>query len=278
MSEPSSLSIEHCFCHNSDCPDHGKRGHGNVYFRGFSGRDKQIRMVYCRTCKRSYSQRKGTALERSQLPTDKVLSVLDHLREGCGVRATSRLTGRSKGAILLTSDGYPAYATAIEEVYGVWVQPERKPGPGRPPGPRRELPAGLVCATVCKKRQKGRVVQVIRAVVLGMWCLLDCWLRRSPVSNTINTSFVERNNATDRRQNGRKQRKTYGFSRDKRLHDAATYFVSYSYNFCWPVRTLRVKEDGAWRPRTPAMAAGLTDHVWSLREWLAFPAKPCSLV
>jgi hypothetical protein len=54
---------------------------------------------------------------------------------------------------------------------------------------------------------------------------------------------VERNNATDRRQNGRKQRKTYGSSRDKRMHDAATYFVSTSYNFCWPVRTLRV-EDG----------------------------------
>ncbi len=62
------------------------------------------------------------------------------------------------------------------------------------------------------------------------------------------------------------------------MHDAATYFVSYGYNFCWPVRTLRVKEDGTWRPRTPAMAAGLTDHVWSLREWLTYPAKPCSPV
>ena len=101
------------------------------------------------------------------------------------------------------------------------------------------------------------------------------WLRRSEVSNTINTSFVERNNATDRHQNGRKRRKTYGFSRSKRMHDCATYFVSYSYNFCWPVRTLRVKEDGTWQARTPAMAAGLTDHVWSLREWLTYPAKPC---
>ena len=60
------------------------------------------------------------------------------------------------------------------------------------------------------------------------------------------------------------------------MHDAATYFVSYSYNFCWAVRTLRVKKGGAWRLRTPAMAAGLTDHVWSLREWLTYPAKPCS--
>ena len=99
MAEPSSPGIEHFFCHNSACPDHGKRGQGNVYFRGWSGRDKQIRLVYCRTCKRSYSQRKGTALERSQLPTDQVVSVLEHLREGCGVRATSRLTGVSRDTI-----------------------------------------------------------------------------------------------------------------------------------------------------------------------------------
>ena len=58
-----------------------------------------------------------------------------------------------KGAMLLTSDAYPAYATAIEEVYGEWVQPERNPGPSRPPGPHLELPAGLVYATVCKKRE-----------------------------------------------------------------------------------------------------------------------------
>ena len=99
MAEPSSLGIEHFFCHNSACPDHGKRGHGNVYFRGWSGRDKRIRMVYCRSCKRSYSERKATALERSQLPTDQTVSVLDHLREGCGIRATSRLTGVSRDTV-----------------------------------------------------------------------------------------------------------------------------------------------------------------------------------
>jgi transposase-like protein len=99
MAEPSSLGIEHFFCHNCACPDHGKRGCGNVYFRGWSGREKRIRMVYCRTCKRSYSQRKGTALERSQLPADKAVSVLEHLKEGVGARATSRLTGVSRGTV-----------------------------------------------------------------------------------------------------------------------------------------------------------------------------------
>ena len=55
-------------------------------------------------------------------------------------------------------------------------------------------------------------------------------------------------------------------------HRAATTFSYFSYNFCWPVRTLRVRgEHGRWQKRTPAMAAGQTDHVWSLNEWLAYP-------
>src|SRR5262245_17207254 len=99
MAEASRLGIEHFFCHDPACSGHGKRGNGNVYSRGFSGRDRRIRMVYCRTCKRSYSERKGTALERCQLPADKAVCVLDHLREGCGIRATSRLTGVSRDAI-----------------------------------------------------------------------------------------------------------------------------------------------------------------------------------
>ena len=54
---------------------------------------------------------------------------------------------------------------------------------------------------------------------------------------------------------------------DLALHRAASYFIGYSYNFCWAVRTLRVREpDGPWQPRTPAMAAGLSDHIWSLEE------------
>jgi hypothetical protein len=57
------------------------------------------------------------------------------------------------------------------------------------------------------------------------------------------------------------------------MHESMTYFTKYSSNFCWPVRTLRERtESDQWRKRTPAMAAGLADHVWSLKEWLTFPA------
>jgi len=102
MAEPSAPPIEHFFCHNTGCPDHGKRGHGNLYFRGWSGRGKKIRMVYCRTCKEAYSERKGPALERPRLRAEKVVAVLDHVREGVGLRATSRLTGVSRDAISRT--------------------------------------------------------------------------------------------------------------------------------------------------------------------------------
>ena len=52
-----------------------------------------------------------------------------------------------------------------------------------------------------------------------------------------------------------------------------THFTLFSYNFCWPVRTLRRgNRESGYVQRTPAMAAGLTDHIWSLEEWLALPA------
>ena len=85
------VGIEKYCCQNKECPDAGQRGKGNVYFRGWSGKGQRIRMVYCRTCKKSFSQRKGTVFEGSQLPEEKVVSLVEHLREGCGTRSTSRL-------------------------------------------------------------------------------------------------------------------------------------------------------------------------------------------
>ncbi|MHC4400104.1 MAG: hypothetical protein ACYTG0_10535 [Planctomycetota bacterium] len=111
-------------------------------------------------------------------------------------------------------------------------------------------------------------------VVFGTEAAVMAALKRSKVNRQINTAFVERQKGTDRNRNGRKVRKTYCFSKDWDIHDAVTYFTMYTYNFCWPVRALRQQgPDNRWLSRTPAMAAGLTDHVWSLREWLTFPAS-----
>jgi IS1 family transposase len=173
---------------------------------------------------------------------------------------------------LMTSDSYPAYETAILHAYGETVTPPRTGKPGRPKAPYTAPRAGLTYAAVEKRREKGRVVEILTRVVFGTMAAVAAALARSATGRTINTSFVERYNGTDRHHNARKSRKTYRFSKDWRHHEAVTYFTMYSYNFCWPVRTLRrPTEGGRWQKQAPAMAAGLTDHVWSLAEWIRFP-------
>jgi hypothetical protein len=118
-------------------------------------------------------------------------------------------------------------------------------------------------ATVHKERERNRVVSVEARVVFGE-------LR---AGDRVSTSYLERQNGTDRHRNARKGRKTYRFSKEWAVHESMTHFTQLSYNYCWPVRTL-AERDGAGRrqPKTPAMAAGLTDHVWTLAEWVTLPA------
>jgi hypothetical protein len=182
---------------------------------------------------------------------------------------------RTEGRLmdLMTSDDYPAYEAAILHAYGESITPPRTGKPGRPKAPYKAPPPGLTYATVTKRREKGRVVEVGARVVFGTVAAVLLALGMSKVSRAINTAFVERENATDRHRNARKARKTYRFSKDWRHHEAVTYLTMYAYNFCWPVRTLRAKDDrGRWQDRSPAMAAGLADHVWTMSEWLRFPA------
>ena len=174
---------------------------------------------------------------------------------------------------LMTSDEYPVYASAIRETYGHEVEPPRTGRPGRPRKAQTVVPPELTYATVHKERENNRVVDVSTRVVFGTATAVAVALVASAVSSAVNTCFVERHNGTDRNRCSRKVRKTYGFSKDWDVHQAATTFSYFSYNFCWPVRTLRKRgQDGRWCARTPAMAAGLADHVWSVAEWLTLPA------
>lgn len=181
---------------------------------------------------------------------------------------------RTEGRImnLMTSDEYPAYRTALVEAYGVVQVPARTGRPGRPKKPRRVLPKTLTYATVHKDRANGRVVKVTTRLVFGTAKVVRAALARSRVSTAVNTVFIERHNGSDRNRNRRKVRKTCCFSKDWEVHEAMTYFTMYSYNFCWPVRTLRVKvSKNQYEQRTPAMAAGLTDHIWTTNEWATQP-------
>jgi IS1 family transposase len=188
-----------------------------------------------------------------------------------------RTEGRPLKLRLITSDDYPAYQVAIQQVYGTEVTTTPRGRASRRMVPEKVPPPELTYATVEKRRQRGRVVEILVHLIFGTMAALVAALRRSTVSRRVNVSFLERYNATDRHHNARKVRKTYTFSKDWRVHESMTYFTMYSYNFCWPVRTLDQRDERARvRQRSPAMAAGLADHVWTMREWITMPSVQCA--
>ena len=85
-------------CLNRDCPDYGRRGAGNLTVPMRYG-PQRLRLLRCRSCKARFSEFKGTPLFHSRLPRDKVLAILEHLAEGCGVRQTARLVGVNKDTV-----------------------------------------------------------------------------------------------------------------------------------------------------------------------------------
>jgi IS1 family transposase len=204
-----------------------------------------------------------------------VLAVVPGARDAESVEeVVGEVKDRTGGRVLdlVTSDDYPAYETALWNAYGQAVTTTARGRPSRKMAPDKAPPPGMNYATVAKRRERGRVVEIVIRVVFGTMATVQAALAKSKVSRGINVSFLERQNATDRHHNARKVRKTYTFSKDWRVHEAMTYFTMYSYNFCWPVRTLNERDDeGHWRRRTPAMAAGLADHVWTMREWITMP-------
>src|SRR5687767_12400051 len=86
-------------CQNKECPAYGQRGQGNLTVCARYGPHRR-RLLYCKTCKARFSERKGTPLFDSRLPEERVVSVLAHIAEGCGVRKTGRLVGVSKDTVV----------------------------------------------------------------------------------------------------------------------------------------------------------------------------------
>jgi hypothetical protein len=185
--------------------------------------------------------------------------------------AKKRLDGRIPR--LITTDMYLPNKEAILEAYGTIVSPEPTGKRGRPREPYRVPPSELVYAAVKKTLKRGHISKVETVIVFGTKEQVDKAIALSKSSKKVNTSFIERQNGTDRNRNSRKARETLCFSKERELHNAMTYFTLYSYNFCWPVRTLRSQSGWGERsiPRTPAMSAKLTDHVWTIHEWASFP-------
>ena len=90
--------LEDLYCVNPSCRDSGQRGQGNLSVRKGKGGGRW-RILRCSTCKTEFSERKGTALWGTKMRPEKVKNIAEHLKEGWGMRKTSRLVGASKDGV-----------------------------------------------------------------------------------------------------------------------------------------------------------------------------------
>jgi len=184
---------------------------------------------------------------------------------------------------LFLTDGLKDYATALLTHFGFWVQPERRQDKGPLPKPRWIPLPELLYAQVVKSYRRRRLVGVTHRVVFGTRLAIEQVLARC--GWTINTAFVERLNLDLRQRVAAVGRRVNTLCQGEAgLRDQLALFQVY-HNFVLPHASLRaalaepLPTNGrgaakAWRPCTPAMAAGLTDHVWSLKEVLLYRVPP----
>ena len=184
---------------------------------------------------------------------------------------------------LFLTDGFKEYATALLTHYGQWVQPTRRQATGPAPKPRWMPLPGLLYAQVVKTVRRRRLVRVSHRVVFGTMAAVNHVL--SPLGWQINTSFIERVNLSIRQHVAAVGRRVATLCKGEAgLRQQLVLYHVY-YNFCLPHTSLRqalpqsepTNGHGSakvWRPQTPAMAAGLTDHVWTLREVLMYRVPP----
>jgi len=186
-------------------------------------------------------------------------------------------------APLFLTDGFREYLTALLTHYGSWVQPPRRQDKGPMPKPRWMPLPQLLYAQVVKTVRRRRLVAVQHRVVFGTLDAVNQVL--APLGWQIHTAFVERINLTLRQHVAAVGRRVSTLCKgEDGLRQQLVLFQGY-HNFCLPHASLRLpraapeptKGSGSaklWRPCTPAMAAGLTDRVWSLREVLLFRVPP----
>jgi hypothetical protein len=133
---------------------------------------------------------------------------------------------------------------------------------------------GLLIGQVIKRYEKRRVVGVVHRVVRGTAQAITEVLRRTHTGTVINTAYIERLNATFRSALAPLVRRGRAIAHLETTLTAGMCLVGCAYNFCWCHRSLRWRADAGasrqWLERTPAMAAGLTDHPWTMAELLRY--------
>ena len=179
-----------------------------------------------------------------------------------GVFRILQRRGHPDGPPATISDGWGGIDEAMVEVYG--VVPEYS-GLGRPPTHKKPGTDWLYLQMVKQRDEHGRFEGVKLRAIFGKKAELIELLGES-------TAYIERSNLTSRLFNGRQVRKTLAFSKDIEAYRAAAAWEDSYYNLVRPHKSLRLPvPDGLprkWSPRTPAMAAGLADHIWTVKELL----------
>lgn len=177
------------------------------------------------------------------------------------------LTLRIDGNPLFTSDELPHYADGLKKLFHKLIYHTPTGHRGRPRNPEMKVNEDLDYATVHKTRVSGRIVKVETKVVFGSNDRINKRMEELP-GNKINTSYVERSNLNWRMWDSHLSRKSLMYAKSFRWLKAKFSICVAFYNFIRPHETLSRLDDRSFEPKTPAMAAGITDHQWSIQELL----------
>ena len=167
------------------------------------------------------------------------------------------------------TDAYEGCESAILEAFGRRYPAPHHDATGRSRRPILRWPQGLAYGQV-QKHDKGRGIERVDVRVVHGKARLTHVLSLLGYT-VINTSVVDRHNGTSRLRNQRKVRKTLAFSKATRYHRWMSWLAVELYNFCHAHSSLKIRHEEYVSHRSPAMAAKLTDHIWSTGEWLRCP-------
>ena len=166
------------------------------------------------------------------------------------------------------SDGWGGIDDAMVEVYG--KIPEYS-GRGRPPTHKQAQPGWQYMQIVKQKDEHGRFLGTDIRVIYGDETEVRVLFGES-------TAYIERTHLTMRHFNSRLTRKSLAFSKELNMHKAAAAWEDLYYNLGRPHKSLRINVADdlkqRWMLRTPAMTAGLTDHIWTVKELLTTKPLP----
>jgi transposase-like protein/IS1 family transposase len=350
------MDASQVFCPNLDCLARGQVGQGNIVIHSRTpGRYR------CKTCKKTFSARRGTLFEGLRKPVELIVIVVTLLSYGCPRQAIVHAFGldertvgewqeragqhcrqvhqaivlqgqldlvhvqvdeiRVKGrcliawmglammvstrlwlggvvsltrdtsladrllaqvracsqplrALLVCTDGWSAYPNSIRRAFREKVK--KRAGRGRA---CLEVWPNLVIATVIKRTERKRVVEIIRRMAQGSLLAAERLLAQSQGGSVLNTAFIERLNGTMRQRLASLTRKCRHAALRMQTLETGMYLLGCTYNLCWPHHELSRREATVQGVHgevllTPAMASGLTDHVWSVHELLSYRIAP----